>query len=394
MNTTPRSNRLHIVLLGCRNAGKSSLMNALTHQQVSVVSDVPGTTTDPVSQSMEIHGIGPCVFIDTPGFDDQGILGDLRVSRTSDIVGKADIVLLVSDKPEASDEEMRWVRLLRDRSIPFILVCSKADKHMWQPETLQQLAHQYGEKPICVSAHTGQGLDAVCQALVTLSAGKAEPDIVAHLVAPGDVVLLVMPQDAQAPKGRLILPQVQTLRELLDKHCVVTCCATAELEQTLQALSRPPKLIVTDSQAFHQVYPHKPKETLLTSFSVLFARHKGDIDYYVQSVQAIGRLTSASSVLIAEACTHAPLTEDIGRVKIPRLLRKRVGEQLQIDVVSGADFPSDLSAYDLVIHCGGCMFNRQHMLTRVAQARQQGVPMTNYGITIAWLNGILDKVVW
>lgn len=389
--STPRANRLHITLFGRRNSGKSSLINALTNQDTALVSDIAGTTTDPVYQPMEIHGLGPCVFIDTAGFDDEGELGALRIQQTLKALEKTDIALIVCSSAEIT-EELRWMELLKEKNLPFLLVLNKAD--ILDSQSVARFIEERSEQtPVIVSAKEKEGMDAIRQALIEKRADRAEqPDIVGKLVTDGDLVLLVMPQDIQAPKGRLILPQVQTLRELLDKKCLVMSCTTNKLEETLKALARAPKLIITDSQVFKTVYERKPEESKLTSFSVLFAKQKGDIHYYIEGAAMIDRLTENSRVLIAEACTHAPLSEDIGRVKIPRMLRSRIGEGLHIDIVSGADFPNDLSSYDLVIHCGGCMFNRKHVLSRIERAKQQGVPMTNYGVVIAYINGILDKI--
>lgn len=392
MNETPRSNRLHIGLFGKRNSGKSSLANALTGQLVSVVSEVPGTTTDPVFKSMEIHGIGPCVFIDTPGFDDEGDLGGLRIKQTSRALERTDIALMVCTD-ENIGEELHWSRLMKEKNVPVIWILNKCDLREEPGPVMRRIEEQCGQVPLPVSARHQQGIEDIRRSLI-----QALPDetmsqgLLGGMVKEGDVVMLVMPQDIQAPKGRLILPQVQTIRELLDRKCLVMSCTTDNMDQMLKVISRPPELIVTDSQVFKTVYGKKPEGSRLTSFSILFAQYKGDIDYFLEGAKAISRLTEQSRVLIAEACTHAPMTEDIGRVKIPGMLRKRIGEGLRIDVVSGNDFPDDLSPYDLIIHCGACMFNRRYVLNRVASAKCQHVPMTNYGVAIACLSGILDKI--
>ena len=398
---TPNANRLHIALFGKRNSGKSSLINALTGQDTALVSDAPGTTTDPVQKAMEIHGIGPCLFIDTPGFDDEGELGNRRIERTWKAVEKTDIALLLcagggsaeeTGEPDFT-EELHWLEQLKAKNIPTILLINKADIRKNTASLAIRIKETFGSQPIPVSAKEKTGIELIRQAILEkLPEDFDQQSITGSLVTEGDLVLLVMPQDIQAPKGRLILPQVQTIRELLDKKCLIMSCTTDKLRETLQALSRPPKLIITDSQVFKTVYEQKPEESRLTSFSVLFAGYKGDIRYYVKSASAIGSLTESSRVLIAEACTHAPLSEDIGRVKLPHLLRKRIGEKLSIDIVAGTDFPQDLTPYSLVIHCGACMFNRKYVLSRIERARLQNVPMTNYGVAIAFLNGILNQI--
>ena len=394
LTNTPSANRLHIALFGRRNSGKSSLINALTGQDTALVSDIPGTTTDPVSKAMELHGIGPCVIIDTPGFDDEGILGEMRIERTLKAIERTDIALLFCEENDLQDEKA-WMEQLKAKNIPVILLLNKVDIRKdiaTITATIEQTLHQ---KPLIVSAKEKRGMEDIRLAILEkLPQDFEQPSITGDLVSENDLVLLVMPQDIQAPKGRLILPQVQTMRELLDKKCLVMSCTTDKLPQSLQAMAYPPKLIITDSQVFKTVYEQKPAESLLTSFSVLMAGYKGDIRQFIEGASAIDRLTEQSRVLIAEACAHAPQTEDIGRVKIPRLLRKKVGEGLQIDMVSGSDFPKDLSKYDLIIHCGACMFNRKHVMSRLERASAQEIPMTNYGITLAHLMGILDKIVY
>ena len=392
LNSTPQSERLHIALFGRRNAGKSSLINALTGQQIALVSDMPGTTTDPVMKSMEILPLGPCVLIDTAGFDDTGTVGDLRVERTREVIKQTDIAIIVTDA-SSLDDEMRWAGLLKQANVPYVTVLNKVDLMKEVPSTLlADMAKRLGCDVIPISALNGTGLDQLRQTLAGLMPESDKQSLTGGLAQKGDTVLLVMPQDPQAPKGRLILPQVQTLRDLMDKGCIAVCCTTEDIDSSLAALREPPRLIITDSQVFDIVEKKKPADSLLTSFSVLMAAHKGDIRFFVRSAMAIDRMTEQSRVLIAEACTHAPLAEDIGREKIPRMLRQRIGQGLTVDIVAGKDFPEDVTSYDLVIHCGGCMFNRKFMLSRVEQCRRQGTPMTNYGITIAHIKGILDKV--
>ena len=392
LQDTPRSNRTHIALFGKRNSGKSSLINAITGQEVSVVSDVAGTTTDPVYKSMEIHGIGPCVFIDTAGFDDEGELGNLRVKQTLKATERTDIAIMVCTDDNI-EEELRWQKVLTAKNTPVIWVLNKADILDNKTEAALAIEKKCGTKPVIASTLTKEGIDEIRKALIENQPdNSSDNSIIGNLAGENDTVLLVMPQDIQAPKGRLILPQVQTLRELLDKKCLVMSCTTDKLEAMLKAMANPPKLIITDSQVFKTVFELKPKESILTSFSVLFAKHKGDIDYFVEGARMIGKLNNNSKVLIAEACTHAPLTEDIGREKIPAMLRKRFGNDIHIDIVSGHDFPENLEGYDLVIHCGACMFNRKFMMSRVAKAKEQNIPMTNYGVTIAYIQGILDYI--
>lgn len=393
LNDTPRSDRLHIGIYGKRNSGKSSLINALTGHETAIVSHVAGTTTDPVYKSMEIYGLGPCVLIDTAGFDEVDEVGRLRVEMTRKAAEKTDIALVVFDPYEQIDEEKEWIEIFNGRNIPVIAVLNKSDKTDNIEEACAHIEKTVKLKPIVVSAKNKNGMEQIRMELI-----KSLPDdydvktITGGIVNEGDTVLLIMPQDIQAPKGRLILPQVQTLRELLDKKCLVLSATADRLEAALGALSKYPDVIITDSQVFSAVYEKKPPESKLTSFSVLFAAYKGDIDYYTKSAAVLNKLSENSKVLIAEACTHAPLQEDIGREKLPRLLRKKAGEKLTVDIVSGSDFPDDLSGYDLVIQCGACMFNRRYVISRIEKAAASNVPMTNYGVAIAYLSGILDKI--
>lgn len=394
LQQTPSANRLHIGVFGKTNSGKSSLINAFTGQQVSIVSDISGTTTDVVTKAMEIHPLGPCVLLDTAGFDDETELGELRLEKTRLAREKTEVALIVLTDGNLQTE-LEWYQYFKEKNVPVLFVLSKADERTENDINIikEQVLFKAKEQTILVSAKTNQGIEELKEALARkVPENFGEQQITGTLVSKEDVVLLVMPQDIQAPKGRLILPQVQTIRELLDKQCIVMSVTQEGMEKALQTLVQPPKLIIVDSQIFGYAYERKPKESRLTSFSVLFAAYKGDLPYYIEGARIIDSLTEHSKVLIAECCTHAPLSEDIGRVKIPNMLRKRFGEKITVDMVSGTDFPQDLSGYDLIIQCGACMFNRQYVMSRIDRARQQKVPMTNYGVTIAHLTGILDKI--
>lgn len=392
LNKTPSANRTHIVFIGKMNSGKSSLINALTGQEISIVSDIMGTTTDAVKKPMEIHGIGPCVLIDTAGFDDSTELGAKRVQMTKKAASGADIAVILLGDTDL-EQEKRWYQYFVNMNTPVIAVINKCDEIDNEDEVAAEVKRQMDIVPVRTSALQRKGIEELKKKLVeAVSISKEKRFITGNLVSEEDLVLLVMPQDIQAPEGRLILPQVQTIRELLDKKCLVMSVTTDKLEAALKVMSVPPKLIITDSQVYKTVYEMKPEESLITSFSTLFAAYKGDIRYYVESAESLSGLTEDSKVLIAECCTHAPLAEDIGREKIPALLRKRVGQGLEVDIVSGTDFPDNLKEYDLVIQCGACMFNRKYVMSRIESARLQNVPVTNYGVAIAWLNGILDKI--
>ena len=382
--------RTHIAILGRCNAGKSTLINRLTGQDVSIVSDTRGTTTDPVQKAMEINGLGATIIIDTPGVDDDTLLGSERTARISKVLDKTDIaVVLLTDEPCKAERNL--IEECRVREIPVIAALTHIDRMDDYPTLQATLSRQLGREVIAISALTGEGIDILMESIVALRSTE-ERLITEGFCKAGDCVLLVMPQDKSAPKGRLIQPQVQTLRELLDRGCTPICCTPDRMADTLATLVAPPQLIITDSQAFEEVYRLKPEASVLTSFSILFARYKGDIQLFVEGAKVLDKITTSSHILIAEACTHTPQQEDIGRVKLPRLLRKRFGEGLQIDIVSGADYPEDLTPYDLVIHCGACMFNRKHVLSRIERARQQGVAITNYGVILASLTGVLSRV--
>lgn len=394
MTSVARSNRYHIAIFGRRNAGKSSLVNCIAGQDVSIVSDVAGTTTDTVWKNIELPGVGAAVIADTAGFDDAGKLGSMRVDAARKVLGLADVaILLLGEYDGDAALEKLWLAQINEQQLPVIVVAGKCDND-GSAERIVAWQKALGCDVVPFSAVTGEGREALLERIARQYIQDDNLDDITHsLVKAGDVVVLVMPQDASAPKGRIIQPQVQTLRNLLDKHCIPLCCAPEELPQLLQSLVAAPQLIITDSQVFAQVEKMTPPGTRLTSFSVLMARHKGDIDEFRRGAKALLALPPNARVLIAEACSHIPQNEDIGRVKLPRLLRKKLGEGLKIDVVGGNDFPEDLTGYDIVIHCGACMFNRRTVLSRVRRAKAQGVPITNYGIAIAALSGILDRVV-
>ena len=387
---SPTSERAHIAIFGRCNTGKSTLANRLTGQGMSIVSAVRGTTTDPVQKAMEINGLGAAILIDTPGLDDNTLLGSERMARTAKVLDKTDLaIVLFTD--EGTDIELRLIEECRVREIPVIVALAHTDRLADSPTLQATLGALLGREILAISALTGEGIEELIQSIATLCPAE-ERLITEGFCEAGDHVLLVMPQDKSAPKGRLILPQVQTIRELLDRGCTPICCTPDRIAEALAALTTPPALIITDSQAFEEVYRQKPESSALTSFSILFARYKGDIALFTEGIKALEHINASSRILIAEACTHTPQNEDIGRVKLPRLLRKRFGETLQIDIVSGADYPTDLTPYDLVIHCGACMFNRKHVMSRIERARRQGVPITNYGIILAALTGILSRV--
>ena len=384
MNEMPAAERVHISFFGCRNAGKSSLVNAVTGQAVSVVSEVKGTTTDPVSKTMELLPLGPVVITDTPGFDDTGGLGSLRVERTRQILRRTDLAVLVADSTAGLQETDReLLRLFGERNIPFLVAMNKQDLCRTVPED---------DRTVAVSALTGEGIRELKERMARLLPGRAaEKRLIADLVRPADCVVLVCPIDESAPKGRLILPQQHAIRDLLEAGALPLVTRETELPDALSALAAPPRLVVTDSQAFRAVAPRVPEEIPLTSFSILMARYRGFLETAVRGVAALRSLRDGSRVLMAEGCTHHRQCNDIGTVKIPRWLQEHTGRAIEIDTCSGPDFPEDLSPYAAVIHCGGCMITEKEVQARREIAKTQGVPFTNYGLVIAHITGVLER---
>lgn len=410
MLKTPRSMRIHIGLFGRRNVGKSSLLNAVTHQEVAIVSDVAGTTTDPVEKPMEFLPLGPALFIDTAGIDDEGALGELRVQKTRQVIDRTDLAVLVTEAGSWGDFEARMLDELKAHEIPVVVVFNKID--LIAPDSGRasslSVAAGAGRDPglwkslsagkipwVEVSALSGEGLPQLRQALLDSAPASLidNPVIAGDLVGPGEMAVLVIPIDKEAPKGRLILPQVQTIRDLLDSDAFCLAVKERELRRALDRLKEPPKLVITDSQVFLKAAADVPPGVPLTSFSILFSRFKGDLLTQVQGALAVDGLKAGDSVLIAEACAHHPIAEDIGRVKIPRWLTQYVGGKLEFRHVQGHDYPDDLSPYKLVVHCGACMWNRREMLGRILRCRQAGVPITNYGLVIAYSLGILERAL-
>ncbi|MBR3552419.1 MAG: [Clostridia bacterium] len=385
LNATPSGERLHIGFFGVRNAGKSSLVNAVTGQALSVVSDVKGTTTDPVKKAMELLPLGPVVIIDTPGLDDEGALGAQRVAQAKRVLGETDIAVLVTDATRgltAADEDL--ISLLRAQGTPYLVVRNKAD--------LLSVVPNGTDNEVYVSAKTGFGVHELKETLARLGTARPKEKVLLRdLLTAGDAVVLVVPIDASAPKGRLILPQQQVLREVLDAHCMSFVCQSEELPQTLSLLKTPPRIVVTDSQVFERVAETVPPDLPLTSFSILFARYKGDLDTLVRGAEALSSLKDGDKVLISEGCTHHRQCGDIGTVKLPAWIRAYTGAEPVFEFTSGGTFPTDLSAYRLVIHCGGCMLNETAMQTRINTAKAAGVPMVNYGVAIAQMHGILQR---
>jgi len=386
-NATVSAERPHIAFFGRRNAGKSSVVNAITSQRLSVVSDTPGTTTDPVQKAMELLPLGPVVIIDTPGFDDEGALGALRVERTREVLRKTDIAVLIADGTAGlSDADRALIAEFDSRGLPYLIVYNKSD--------LSGFSAEEGERTVAVSALTGEGIDLLKERLATIvRSEERERFIVADLVPRGSTVILVIPIDGSAPKGRIILPQQQTLRELLDHRCSVICCQPEELSDTLAGLTKSPALVITDSQAFGRVSKDVPDEIPMTSFSILFARYKGSLGELMRGAQALRTLSDGDRVLISEGCTHRRQCGDIGTVKLPAWIRAHCGADPEFAFTSGGSFPDDLSGYKVIVHCGGCMLNEKEMQHRQQAAKTASVPMVNYGIAIAEMNGILDRAL-
>lgn len=387
LNKTNSGNRIHIGFFGKVNAGKSSIINAFAKRDISIVSDKKGTTTDPVYKSMEIKSLGPCLLMDTAGITDDTELGEKRLKRTEEVILKTDIaVVVVSDRDTSSEKEL----IKKFKETPVLVLINKIDE--LSKEDIKKIRDDFsGFKVVEVSAIKNQGFDIFLEELLKFKP-KKEEILFDGLVEKKDLVLLVIPQDIAAPKNRLILPQVQAIRELLDKNAMVMMVKLEELSDILLILNKKPNLIVADSSVFLEVYEKKPADVKLTSFSVLFAKLKGDIDEYMRGVEALKKLNENSKILIAECCTHAPAEEDIGRIKIPNMIRKKVGKNLKVDVTSGSAFPENISDYDLIIQCGGCMLNSKNIKNRINTAQEKSIPITNYGIVIAYFKGILDKI--
>lgn len=383
LNETPSADRLHIAFFGKRNAGKSSLMNAVTNQPMAIVSDTPGTTTDPVSKAMELLPLGPVLMIDTAGLDDTGELGSQRVHKSMQVMRKTDLAILVTNGAEPLDViELALLEQLNSRSIPYVLVRNKCD-----------LTDRRDGEGVFVSARTGEGIDALKQAMIQAVPREESPRLVGDLLTPGDLVVLVIPIDEAAPKGRIILPQQRVLRDVLDAHASAVVCQAEDLPRTLSTLNTPPRIVITDSQAFGQVSRDTPESVPLTSFSILMARAKGNLSAIAAGAMAADHLQDGDRILVSEGCTHHRQCGDIGTVKLPAWLKKHSGRQLEFDFTSGTDFPEQLEQYAMVVHCGGCMLNTREVRYRYALARSQGVPMTNYGILIAHMKGILARSI-
>ena len=394
LNSTPSSDRVHISFFGRTNAGKSSLINAVTRQKTALVSEIKGTTTDPVSKAMEILPIGPVVLTDTPGIDDKSILGDMRVKRAKQILNKTDLAVLVVDiNLGISEEDKELEKLFKEKNIPYIIVYNKSD--MAEMEITEKISLNSHDVPyICVSSEKGDNIDALKELMAkALKNEMPERRIVGDLINKGDVAVLVVPIDKAAPKGRLILPQQQVIRDILDSDGQVVVVKETGLKSALASLKEKPKVVITDSQAFEKVKKDTPEDIYLTSFSILFSRYKGDIKEAVRAAKTLSYLKEDSKILICEACTHHRQCDDIGTVKLPKWIGEFTGKKFQYEFTSGGYFPENLTEYKLIIHCGGCMINRREMQYRISMAKSAGIPITNYGILIAHMNGILERSV-
>lgn len=395
LNETPTASRLHIAIFGRRNAGKSSLINAITNQDIALVSPVAGTTTDPVFKAMELLPIGPVVIIDTAGIDDEGELGELRVKKTYQVLNKTDLAILIIDGTAGvTDYDLEILGRIREKNIPVVGVVNKCDAASYTPEDKKSWEKRLNLKLIEVSAVKRQGIEELKREIINKAPSSlTENPLIGDLISPGDIVVLVVPIDKAAPKGRLILPQQQAIRDVLDHNAIAVVTKETELKNTLSSLARKPRIVVTDSQAFARVAQDTPRDVPMTSFSILFARYKGDLSQLVEGVKAIKNLKPGDRVLIAEACTHHRQEDDIGTVKIPRWLRQILGFDVQFEWSSGFGFPENLEDFKLVIHCGGCMINRKEMLYRLSVLKQKGIPVVNYGVFIAYALGILERAL-
>lgn len=394
MQNTPRGMRLHIGIFGKRNVGKSNILNVLTKQNISIVSDVAGTTTDPVEKAMELLPLGPVLFVDTAGIDDEGKLGEMRIQKTFKMFDRIDIAVIVSDQSGWSNFEKELYEEFKQRKIPMVAVLNKSDLGEITTEKLQEIK-DFDLEYVITSAQTGSGIDDLKQKLIQLAPEDFinAPAIAADLVPPGEMAILVVPIDLEAPKGRLILPQVQTIRDLLDNDSMIMVVKERELKEAINRLNKPPALVITDSQAFLKVSADVPKDIKLTSFSILFARFKGELNEFVKGATAIEKLNTGDKVLICESCTHHAIGDDIGKVKIPRWLTQYAGGKLEFTHYSGHDFPENIADYKLIVHCGACMTNRKEILSRVIKAKQAGVSITNYGLAIAYSLGIFERAL-
>ncbi|NMA57320.1 [FeFe] hydrogenase H-cluster maturation GTPase HydF [Clostridium cochlearium] len=393
MQDTPKGNRIHVAFFGKRNAGKSSIINAFANQQVSIVSNIAGTTTDPVYKAMELFPIGPIMLIDTAGLDDEGYIGNLRIEKTKEIMDKTDIAVIVMDcKNKDFQYEMYLKEELGKRKIPMVITLNKIDESDNLEEAISRAKEQLDNNIVPISALQKENIDKLKEKIIEQIPSNNETTLLEGIVEKKDLVLLITPQDLQAPKGRLILPQVQVLRDILDKGAMAMVLKDTELKEGLKNLYKKPDLVITDSQIFNKVKDMIPIDIKLTSFSILMARYKGDIKLLIEGAKSISSLKPGDNILISEACTHHPLKGDIAKEKIPKLLKKKIGGEINIDFSSGGDFTKNIEKYKLIIHCGGCMLNKKQMVNRLNKAKEKNIPITNFGVVLAYLNGILDRV--